>query len=127
VALCLKRFGRGGDDCDRSTGQFKAIGGSKADEWNKRLNELTVSALPMANSKDTETFTAAALAVAYCTMDIAPADPTEGMLISQLSAPVRCFVIRVRRHYGLPPHGEFEVVHGRFLGLFHFIGSPFLS
>jgi hypothetical protein len=69
-----------------SRGQFKAIGGSKADEWNKRLNELTVSALPIANSKDTETLTATALAVAYCTMDIAPADPTEGMLISQLMA-----------------------------------------
>ena len=33
-------------DPDKPEGEFKSLGGSKADEWNKRLNSLTVNALP---------------------------------------------------------------------------------
>jgi hypothetical protein len=67
-------------------GELKPLGGSKADEWNNRLNSLMVSALPIVASKDKEQTTEAALAVSYCTMDIAPADPIEGILTAQLMA-----------------------------------------
>ena len=86
-------------DCDRSRdepirltlngelkGELKPLGGSEADEWNNRLNSLLVSALPIVALKDREQTTEAALAVSYGTMDIAPADPIEGMLIAQLMA-----------------------------------------
>jgi hypothetical protein len=59
-------------------GELKPLGGSKADEWNNRLNNLMVNALPIVASKDKEQTTEAALAVSYGTMDIAPADPIEG-------------------------------------------------
>jgi hypothetical protein len=71
---------------DRKEGNLKPLGGSKADEWNCRLSDLTVNALPIAHSNNTETITKAAMAVSYGTMDIAPADPIEGMLIAQLMA-----------------------------------------
>jgi len=73
-------------DPNRPEGNLKPLGGSKSDEWNKRLSDLTVNALPIAHSKNTETITAAALAVSYGVMDIAPADPLEGILIAQLMA-----------------------------------------
>jgi hypothetical protein len=73
-------------DSNRPEGNLKPLGGSKADEWNNRLNDLTVNALPIAHSKNTETITEAAFAVSYGTMDISPADPIEGMLIAQLMA-----------------------------------------
>jgi hypothetical protein len=73
-------------DPARPEGQFKSLGGGKSDEWNNRLNNLTVNALPMAHSKNSDSITKACLAVSYGTMDIAPADPIEGMLIAQLMA-----------------------------------------
>src|ERR1700712_1899803 len=73
-------------DPNRPEGFLKPLGGSKADEWNRRLSDLTLSALPVAHSKNREAITAAALAVSYGTMDIAPADPVEGILIAQLIA-----------------------------------------
>jgi hypothetical protein len=73
-------------DPNNPEGEFKSLGGSKADEWNNRLNSLTVNALPIAHSKNEESVTAACLAVSYGTMDMAPADPLEGMLIAQLMA-----------------------------------------
>jgi hypothetical protein len=73
-------------DTNRPEGNLKPLGGSKADEWNNRLNDLTVNALPIAHSKNTEKITEAAFAVSYGTMDISPADPIEGMLTAQLMA-----------------------------------------
>ena len=73
-------------DPTRPEGNLKSLGGGKADEWNNRLNSLLISALPIVALKDREQTTEAALAVSYGTMDIAPADPIEGMLIAQLMA-----------------------------------------
>jgi hypothetical protein len=73
-------------DPNKPEGQFKALGGGKFDEWNSRINSLTVNALPVAHSKNKENITAACLAVTYGAMDIAPADPIEGILIAQLMA-----------------------------------------
>jgi hypothetical protein len=71
---------------DKPEGNRKALGGSKADEWNDRLNLLTVNALPIAHSKNTQSITEACFAVSYGMMDMKPDDPIEGMLIAQLIA-----------------------------------------
>ena len=73
-------------DPDKPEGNRKSLGGGKADEWNDRLSNLTVSALPMAHSKNNDSITKACLAVFYGVMDMAPADPVEGILIAQLIA-----------------------------------------
>lgn len=57
---------------DQNEGKLKQLGGGDADEWNRRLNDLTINALPIAHSKNKEAITAAA--------------PVEGMLIAQLMA-----------------------------------------
>ena len=71
---------------DAKEGRLKPLGGRNSDEWNRRLNDLTVNALPIAHSKNKEAITTAAVAVYRGTMDIAPADPVEGILIAQLMA-----------------------------------------
>jgi hypothetical protein len=90
-------------DPNRPQGNLKPLGGSKADEWNKRLSDLTVNALPIAHSKNSETITAAALAVSYGTMDIAPADPVEGILIAQLIAANEASLAMYMKGWAQPP------------------------
>ena len=69
---------------DAKEGKLKPLGGGDADEWNRRLNDLTINALPIAHSKNKEAITTAAVAVCRGTMDIAPPDPVEGILMAQL-------------------------------------------
>ena len=71
-------------DPNKPEGNRKLLGGCKADEWNDRLSNLTVNALPIAYSKNTHSVTEACLAVSYGVMDMAPADPVEGILTAQL-------------------------------------------
>ena len=71
---------------DAKESSLKSLGGGNADQWNRRLNDLTINALPIAHSKNKETITTAAIAVCRGTMDIAPTDPVEGILIAQLMA-----------------------------------------
>ena len=71
---------------NKPEGKFKLLGGSQADQWNHRLNSQTLNALPIAHSKNKESVTAACEAVSYGVMDMAPADPVEGILIAQLIA-----------------------------------------
>ena len=73
-------------DLNKPPGKLKLLGGGKMDEWNKRLSDITVSALPIAHSKSIEEITEACVAVSYGVMDMAPADPIEGILIAQLMA-----------------------------------------
>ena len=73
-------------DPDHPKGKMKPLGGGMADEWNARLSDLVINALPIAATRNKEKATEAALAVAYGTMDISPSDPIEGMLIAQLMA-----------------------------------------
>jgi hypothetical protein len=90
-------------DANLSKGEFKSLGGGQADEWNKRLNSLTVGALPTAASGNMEQGTAAAVAVSYGAMDICPADPIEGMLIAQLMAANEAALAMYRRAWEQPP------------------------
>src|SRR5215475_11821890 len=64
-------------------GKWKALGGSDSDQWNERLSDLVTNALPV-NQQNTKEVSDAGSAVAAGVMDMKPADPIEGMLISQL-------------------------------------------
>ena len=91
-------------------GELKDLGGSRSDEWNMRLLNLVGSSLPI-NHSDAKASNEAIKAVCQATVDIAPADPIEGLLVAQLMAaneaslamyrrgwlqPTDCFVARVK-------------------------------
>jgi hypothetical protein len=58
---------------DAKESHLKQLGGGNADQWNRRLNDLTINALPVAHSKNSKKITSA-VAVCRGTMDIAPAE-----------------------------------------------------
>ena len=68
-----------GLDPNPKAAKFKALGGAEHDEWNQWLASRTSMALPM---DDTQ----AARAVISGMVDLKPADPIEGIIISQLMA-----------------------------------------
>jgi hypothetical protein len=88
---------------DAKEGHLKPLGGGNADEWNRRLNDLTVNALPIAHSKNKEAITTAAVAVCRGTMDIAPTDPVEGILIAQLMAANEAALAMYSKGWAQPP------------------------
>jgi hypothetical protein len=64
-------------------GKLKAVGGGDRDQWNERLSTLVTKALPV-NQQNAEAISHAGSAVAAGVMDMNPADPIEGVLISQI-------------------------------------------
>jgi hypothetical protein len=102
-------------DPNKPAGNLKPLGGGRMDEWNKRLSDLTVNALPIAHSKDKDSITQACLAVAYGVMDIAPADPVEGMLIAQLMAANEAALAMYQKGWQQPP--EFFEARTKYLQL----------
>jgi hypothetical protein len=102
-------------DPNKPKGNRKSLGGGKADEWNDRLSNLTLSALPTAHSKNNDTFTEACLAVSYGVMDMAPADPVEGILIAQLIAANEAALAMYQRGWAQPP--EFFEARTKYLQL----------
>ena len=83
-------------------GKFKLLGGSQADQWNNWLNSQTLNALPIAHSKNNDSVTEACLAVSYGVMDMAPADPVEGILIAQLMAANEAALAMYQKGWGQP-------------------------
>ena len=102
-------------DPNKPEGNRKALGGSKADEWNDRLSNLTVNALPIAYSKNTQSVTEACLAVSYGVMDMAPADPLEGILIAQLMVANEAALAMYQKGWSQPP--EFFEARTKYLQL----------
>lgn len=102
-------------DPNRSEGKLKALGGGRWDEWNLRLFDLTSNALPIAHSKNTEKITAASLAVSCGMMDLAPADPVEGILIAQLMAANEASLAMYCKAWEQPP--EFFTARTKYLQL----------
>jgi hypothetical protein len=100
---------------DAKEGQLKALGGGNADEWNRRLNDLTINALPLAHSTNKEAITAAAIALCRGTMEMAPADPVEGILIAQLMAANEASLAMYSKAWAQPP--EFFVARTKYLQL----------
>ena len=66
-----------------SKAELKIVGGADRDKWNDRLLNLTVRALPL-DQKNTNSVSQVGSAVMSGIVDMKPADPIEGMLISQL-------------------------------------------
>jgi hypothetical protein len=64
-------------------GEWKALGGSDRDQWNERLSDVVIGALPV-NQTDAEAVSHAGSGVIAGVLDMKPADPVEGILISQL-------------------------------------------
>ena len=85
------------------------------DEWNKRLSDITVNALPIAHSKNKDAITEACLAVSYGVMDMAPADPVEGILIAQLMAANEAALAMYQKGWSQPP--EFFQARTKYLQL----------
>src|SRR4051794_38465212 len=102
-------------DPNKPEGNLKSLGGGRADEWNDRLNNLTVCALPVAHSKDKTAITEACLAVCYGVMGLAPADPIEGILIAQLMAASEASLAMYQKGWGQPP--EFFEARTKYLQL----------
>jgi hypothetical protein len=102
-------------DPDKPEGNRKSLGGGKADEWNDRLSNLTANALPVAHSKNNDSITEACLAVSYGVMDMAPADPVEGILIAQLIAANEAALAMYQKGWGQPP--EFFEARTKYLQL----------
>ena len=102
-------------DPNKPEGNRKSLGGGKADEWNDRLSNLTVSALPIAHSKNNDSITEACLAVSYGVIDMAPADPVEGILIAQLIAANEAALAMYQKGWAQPP--EFFEVRTKYLQL----------
>jgi hypothetical protein len=90
-------------DPNKPEGKLKSLGGGKADEWNNRLSNLTIGALPIAYSKDKDAITEASLAVSYGVMDLAPKDPIEGILIGQLMAASEASLAMYQKAWAQPP------------------------
>jgi hypothetical protein len=90
-------------DPNKPEGNRKSLGGGKADEWNDRLSNLTVSALPIAHSKNNDSITEACVAVSYGVIDMAPADPVEGILIAQLIAANEAALAMYQKGWAQPP------------------------
>ena len=102
-------------DPNKPEGTLKPLGGGRMDEWNERLNSLTVNALPIAHSKNKDAITEACLAVSYGAMDIGPADPIEGILIAQLMAANEASLSMYRRGWSQPP--EYFEARAKYLQL----------
>jgi len=83
-------------------GELKLLGGGRADEWNMRLMNLVGGSLPI-NHSNRETSNEAMKAICQATVDIAPADPIEGILIAQLMAANEASLAMYRRGWAQPP------------------------
>jgi hypothetical protein len=82
-------------------GKFMVLGGSQADDWNQRLANLVVSALPGQSNRDA--VTKANKAVLGAMVDMAPADPIEGILMAQLMAACEASLCMYRKGWDQPP------------------------
>jgi hypothetical protein len=95
-------------------GELKKLGGSQADVWNLRLTNLVIGALPIDQS-NSDTAKAASSAVCHAIVDIAPADPIEGILIAQLMAANEAALSMYRKGWSQPP--EFFQARTKYLQL----------
>src|SRR5215204_1870396 len=81
--------------------KLSSIGGSDRDEWNGRLANLVVNAVP--NSSDKKQKDELATAVISGLVDMKPEDPIEGVLIGQIIAANEAAMGSYRRAWAQPP------------------------
>ncbi len=96
-------------------GKWKAVGGGDRDQWNDRLLTLVTRALPV-NQKNVEAVSHAGSGVAAGIVDMKPADPIEGILISQIAVVNEAALSLYQRAWGCPPDEYFEA-HTKYLQL----------
>jgi hypothetical protein len=82
-------------------GNLKSIGGADHDDWNDWLALSTAGALPV-DHRDERAATKAMTAVYSGMIDLKPADPVEGILISQLMAANQALLSMYRRAWAQP-------------------------
>jgi len=101
---------------DRSPkSEWKALGGGDRDQWNERLSNLVIRALPV-NQSNAEVVSEAGSAVAAGVVDMKPADPVEGMLMAQLVVANEAALSMYQRAWACPPDHYFEA-HTKYLQL----------
>src|SRR6516165_3336521 len=83
-------------------GTWKVLAGAERDDWNNWLGSATAAALPV-NQNDEDSATEAAVAAYSAMIDMKPADPMEGILISQLMAANQASLSMYRRAWAQPP------------------------
>jgi hypothetical protein len=88
-------------------GEWKALGGSDHDKWNKRLSLLVLSALPI-NLSNEKMVSDVGSAVASGRMDMKPVDPIEGVLIAQIVAANEAALEFYRRGWTNTAAGYFD-------------------
>ena len=95
-------------------GKLKSIGGAEHDDWNDRLAISIARALPI-DQRDKNEATKAITAVYSGMIDLKPADPVEGILISQLMAANQASLSMYRRAWAQP--AEYLEARLRYLAL----------
>jgi len=83
-------------------GNLKSFGGAQHDDWNDWLAASIAGALPV-DQRDENAVTEAATAIFSGMIDLKPADPVEGILISQLLAANQASFSMYRRAWAQPP------------------------
>jgi hypothetical protein len=103
-------------ELDRSPkSKWKALGGGDRDQWNERLMNLFIRALPL-DQANTNAVSKAGSAVAAGMVDMKPADPVEGMLMAQLLVANEAALSMYRRAWACPADHYFEA-HTKYLQL----------
>src|SRR5205814_2573134 len=95
-------------------GEFKMFGGSLADDWNMRLLNNVGSSVPV-NQSNTKSSNEAITAVCNAMVDMAPADPIEGILIGQIVAANEASLAMYRKGWAQPP--EYFAARTKYLQL----------
>jgi hypothetical protein len=95
-------------------GECKALGGADHDEWNNHLGTATVAALPI-NQQNEDEARLATTAVSSGVIDLKPADPIEGIIISHLMADNQASLSMYRRAWACLP--DYFEAHTKYLQL----------
>jgi hypothetical protein len=95
-------------------GKSKRLGGADYDDWNDWLASAVSSALPV-NQEDDAAASRAATAVFSGIINIGPADPIEGILVSQLMAANQASLSMYQRAWAQP--SEYFEARTKYLAL----------
>jgi hypothetical protein len=95
-------------------GKSKRLGGADYDDWNDWLVSVVASALPV-NQEDDAAASRAATAVFSGIINIGPADPIEGILVSQLMAANQASLSMYQRAWAQP--SEYFEARTKYLAL----------
>jgi hypothetical protein len=103
-------------EIDRSPkSEWKTLGGGDRDQWNERLSNLVIRALPV-NRSNAVVVSEAGSAVVAGILDMKPTDPVEGMLMAQLVVANEAALSMYQRAWACPPDHYFDA-HTKYLQL----------